>query len=57
MRNKITPSPSHVYISYICVTCVTLYKYINKNIELVSYTGSYTGVTQPGHCVSGEALA
>jgi hypothetical protein len=50
MSNNITNTLSHVYISCICVTCVTLYKYINRNKGLGGYTRGYTegytGVTQ-----------
>jgi|tagenome__1003787_1003787.scaffolds.fasta_scaffold20074520_3 hypothetical protein len=46
MSNNLTYTLSHVCISCICVTCVTLYKYINNNNELAGYTRGYTGVTQ-----------
>jgi hypothetical protein len=60
LRNNITSLLHIGYISYICVTCVSLYKYINKNKGLASYTRGYTeGYTLPRglHCVTGGALS
>lgn len=60
LRNNITHALTRTALSHICVTCVTMYKYMNKNKGLAGYTSRYTGVThQPRqlHCVTGEALS
>jgi hypothetical protein len=60
LRNIITHPLLYVYISHICVTCVTLYKYMNKNKQLRCYACCYAGVThwpEPLRNVPVEALS
>jgi hypothetical protein len=59
LRNNLTNTFLMWGYVCICVTCVTLYKYMNKNKGLAGYTRGYTRVTQwPQrlHCVPGEVL-
>jgi hypothetical protein len=55
LRNNLT----HTFLMWgyvcICVTCVTLYKHINRNKRLGGYTWGYT-FPRRLHSVTGEAL-
>jgi hypothetical protein len=60
LRNNITLALTYSALSHICVPCVPIYKYINRNKALARYTSRYTGGTQwPQrlHSVPQEALS